>query len=99
MTCRRGLVMLALILLAACGKGHPAAPVVHTGPAPWPSPDRVPDRVSAAHLPHSSVESLEVHYHSHLDIFVNGRSEPVAASIGRIDGNFFSPLHTHATSG
>src|SRR5207237_7937499 len=95
----RGLVVLALILLAACGKSHPSALAVNTGPAPWPSPDRVPDRVKAAHLPHSSVESLEVHYHSHLDIFVNGKSEPVAASIGRVDSNFFSPLHTHATSG
>src|SRR4051794_22201850 len=107
---RRGLVVVALIALGllaltACGKSsntsHTAsAPLtVNRGPAPWPDPDRVPDRVAAAHLPHSSVESLEVHYHSHLDIYVNGRSEPVAASIGRVDENFFSPLHTHATSG
>ena len=30
---------------------------------------------------------------------MNGKSEPVAASIGREDQSFFSPLHTHATSG
>jgi hypothetical protein len=40
-----------------------------------------------------------VHYHLHLDIFVNGRSEPVAASIAREDGTTFSPVHTHASSG
>jgi hypothetical protein len=40
-----------------------------------------------------------VHYHSHVDIFVNGKSEPIASSIGREDQSLFSPLHTHATSG
>jgi hypothetical protein len=59
----------------------------------------VPERVAAAGLPHSATEALTFHYHSHLDIFVNGQSEPVAASIGRVDQSFFSPLHTHATSG
>jgi hypothetical protein len=44
-------------------------------------------------------ESPFVHYHAHLDIFVNGYSEPVAASIGRANGAVFSPLHTHASSG
>jgi hypothetical protein len=39
------------------------------------------------------------HYHAHLDIFVNGRSQPVAASIGRANGYVLSPLHTHANSG
>jgi hypothetical protein len=67
--------------------------------APWPTPDQVPERVAAAGLPHSSTEALTFHYHSHLDIFVNGRSEPVGGSIGRVDQSFFSPLHTHAPSG
>lgn len=40
-----------------------------------------------------------MHYHSHVDIFVNGKSEPVASSIGREDQSLFSPLHTHAASG
>lgn len=40
-----------------------------------------------------------MHYHSHVDIFVNGKPEPVASSIGREDQSLFSPLHTHATSG
>ena len=72
---------------------------VNTGDAPWPTPDHTPARVAAAGLPHSTTEFLTVHYHAHLDIFVNGGSQPVAPSIGRVDQSFFSPLHTHATSG
>jgi hypothetical protein len=64
-----------------------------------PNPDNVADRIDAAGLPSSSTESLTVHYHSHVDIFVNGKSEPVASSIGREDQSLFSPFHTHATSG
>ena len=55
--------------------------------------------IDAAGLPSSSTELLTVHYHSHVDVFVNGKSEPVASSIGREDQSLFSPLHTHATSG
>jgi hypothetical protein len=44
-------------------------------------------------------ESPFVHYHAHLDILVDGHSEPVASSIGRANGVVFSPLHTHASSG
>ncbi len=74
-------------------------PSLNTGDAPWPDPDHVPERVEAAGLPHSDTEFLTVHYHVHLDVFVDGKSEPVAASIGREDQDFFSPLHTHASSG
>lgn len=89
------------VLVAACGGSKPPATpaTLNTGTAPWPEPDHVPDRVAAAGLPHSATEFLTVHYHAHLDIFVNGGPEPVAASIGRVDRAFFSPLHTHATSG
>jgi len=95
-------LLLALSLLAACGGGSGSSNTnltLNTGPAPWPNPDDVADRIDAAGLPSASTESLTVHYHSHLDIFVNGKSEPVASSIGREDQSLFSPLHTHATSG
>ena len=74
-------------------------PAVNTGPAPWPNPDHVPARVAAAGLAGVISDSQFVHYHAHLDIFVNGHSEPVASSIARQDGYVFSPLHTHARSG
>lgn len=57
-----------------------------------------PDRVAAAGLVGAPSESFVVHYHAPLDVFVSRQSEPVAARIGREDA-FFSPLHTHATSG
>jgi hypothetical protein len=94
-------MVLAVLLIAGCGGSKPAPPhlTLNTGSAPWPDPDHVADRVRAARLAGASNESLTVHYHAHLDIFVNGHSEAVAASIGRTDDSFFSPLHTHATSG
>jgi hypothetical protein len=72
---------------------------LNTGDAPWPDPDHVPERTAAAGLTGGDTEVTTVHYHGHLDILVNGTSEPVAGSIGRVDQTYFSPLHTHATSG
>jgi hypothetical protein len=98
MRLRYSFIVLALTLLAgACSGGSNLT--LNNGPAPWPNPDNVAARIDAAGLPSSSTESLTVHYHSHVDIFVNGKSEPVASSIGREDQSLFSPLHTHATSG
>ena len=95
------MLVLAVLLVAACGGSTSTAthPTLYTGAAPWPEPDHVPDRVASAGLSGAPSESLVVHYHAHLDIFVDGHSEPVAASIGREDASFFSPLHTHASSG
>jgi hypothetical protein len=99
--CLLASIAVTLIALGACNSsphvGKP--PALSTAPAPWHDPDHVPDRVAAAGLKGGGSELLTVHYHSHLDIFVNGASEPVAASIGREHQSFFSPLHTHATSG
>src|SRR5213078_4647809 len=99
-------VLIAVaLLLPACGGSGTSTPkaatklAVNTGKAPWPTPTDVPERVDEAGLPHSATEYLTIHYHAHLDVFVNGKSEPVAASIGRVDNELFSPLHTHATSG
>lgn len=89
----------ALVLVACGGNGTSQPLTLNRGPAPWPNPTRVPARVVAAGLPHTADELTAIHYHSHLDIFVNGRSVPVATSLGRVDFTFFSPLHTHATSG
>ena len=102
---KTALVLLAVAAVAAgCGGSSSStttsAPLTqNTGPAPWPSPDDVEQRVKAANLPYDPFEHTEVHYHSHLDIFVNGQPEPVAPSIGREDRSFFSALHTHTTNG
>jgi hypothetical protein len=106
-----GVVLFAAVGFAGCGGGASVQSSssgstpsftylrLNAGPAPWPEPDQVQARVSAAGLFGAPTESLTVHYHAHLDIFVNGHPEPVAASIGRQDDSFFSPLHTHANSG
>ena len=102
MRLRSSFIVLALTLLAAaCGGSNSGGSnlTLDTGPAPWPNPDNVAERIDAAGLPSSSTESLTVHYHSHVDIFVDGQPEPVASSIGREDQSLFSPLHTHSTSG
>src|SRR6478752_4970539 len=108
-SCAAATLILAALLVAGCGgsrstpgstpRSTPAHLTLDKGPTPWPSPDQVPARVEAAGLAGASTESLSVHYHAHLDIFVNAKSAPVSASIGREDDSFFSPLHTHATSG
>ena len=52
---RSSFTALALILLAACGSGGSNL-TLNTGPAPWPNPDNVADRIDAAGLPSSSTE-------------------------------------------
>ena len=94
---RPGLLLMGIAALAACGHSSPHLRLDTM--APWPNPDHVDERISAAGLSSASTEALTIHYHAHLDIFVNGKSEPVAPSIGREDRSLFSPLHTHATSG
>ena len=91
--------MACLLAVGACGNSGSSPVQPSARKAPWPDPDRVRDRVSAAGLNGGEQEVLTVHYHAHLDIFVNGGHEAVAASIGREGQRFFSPLHTHATSG
>jgi hypothetical protein len=81
---------MGIAALAACGHSNPHLRL-DTGSAPWPNPDHVDERISAAGLSSASTEALTVHYHAHLDIFVNGKSEPVAPSIGREDRSLFSP--------
>jgi hypothetical protein len=73
---------------------------LQTGPAPWnPGLDTLPDRLEPLGLNDLTTEGQVVHTHQHLDIFVNGKKEPVPASIGIYDGQFLTELHTHDSSG
>ena len=97
-------VALVALLLAACGGGNETSdadtpPPLDTGPAPWPAPtDDVSARIRAAGLPLLEAEGTEVHYHAHLDIFLDGGPVTVPGDIG-IDRKAarISPLHTHRT--
>jgi hypothetical protein len=80
--------------------GIAALPGAQGGP-PWNAgASRLQQRLRAIGLPALGAEGQALHIHQHLDVFVRGRKETVAANIG-IDpgGHFISPLHTHDTSG
>jgi len=79
-----------------------------TSPPPWAPPAVINNGalsgayVAAAGLPYSE-EMLQVHYHAHLDINVNGKAVEVPPYLGWVaKGNNaigLSPLHTHDSSG
>jgi hypothetical protein len=67
-------------------------------PPPWkPNYKQLPERVKAMGLP--GFNETTFHIHAHLEIFVDGKQEPIPANIG-IDeaAQFLSPLHTHPTA-
>jgi hypothetical protein len=106
-----GLVAVAIAILfffVFSGNNKTAAKIptdsnligLQTGPAPWnPGLDTLPDRLAPLGLNDLTTEGQVVHIHQHLDIFVNGKKEPVPASIGIYDGQFLTELHTHDASG
>jgi hypothetical protein len=73
---------------------------VQTGPAPWnPGVDSLPDRIEPLGLNALTDEGQVLHVHQHLDVFVNGKRQPVPANIGIYDGEFLTELHTHDDTG
>ena len=44
-------------------------------------------------------EGQVLHIHQHLDIFVNGKHEPVPQGVGIYAGQFLTELHTHDPTG
>ena len=76
---------------------------------PWSRPDDQDLQVAAAGLSLTSQETLQVHYHAHLDVYVYGKVVPVPAGLGiNVGPNNtvpahgspgIAPLHTHDTSG
>ena len=78
-----------------------------TSPPPWAPPllthpQETAQYAAAAGLP-CSEEMLQVHYHAHLDINVNGTAAVVPQYVGFVaQGNSvvgLAPLHTHDSSG
>jgi hypothetical protein len=72
-----------------------------TGPPPWPrNTGQLAARLAALGLPALAAEGTTLHYHDHLDLFVDGRRVTVPAGVGiSVDGRLFSPLHTHDATG
>jgi hypothetical protein len=109
-----GLLVAALIAAAVAaflvtrggGSAGPKVPQqgrlvgLQVGPAPWnPGLDTLPDRLSPLGLHDLTTEGQVLHIHQHLDIYVNGKHEPVPANIGIYDGQFLTELHTHDPTG
>lgn len=111
-------IAVAGALLAGCGgnAGQPAAQ--HSSvpasawkpkPLPWNRPADQQAQVKAAGLSLTRQEQLTVHYHAHLDVFVNGRHVTVPPGLGiniGPDGQApphgspgIAPLHTHEPDG
>jgi hypothetical protein len=71
-----------------------------TGPPPWPAPADASAGAKAAGLRMGQMEGTALHFHTHLDVLVDGKPVPVPANLG-IDQarQVLSELHTHDTSG
>ncbi|MCO5971145.1 hypothetical protein [Actinoallomurus soli] len=84
--------------------GGAAAPAAADGAAaarpPWPRPDDTADRARKEGLAVAPMEGTAVHFHTHLDILVDGKAVPVPADLGiAASGDAMSELHTHDTTG
>jgi hypothetical protein len=102
-------------LMTGCsssGPEHAATGTASTGaskPLPWDRPADQQAQVKKAGLVLTSQETLTVHYHAHLDVFVDGAAVAVPAGLGvnvGPDGQApphgapgIAPLHTHDESG
>ena len=87
---RRLLALLLAVLVTAAACGDDATDGATTdeaspasGPPPeWPAPPDPLERTRAAGLEPEVREQLQVHRHSHLDVFFNGDSVTVPAGVG-----------------
>ncbi|MQA03974.1 MAG: hypothetical protein GEV07_15025 [Streptosporangiales bacterium] len=80
------------------GGGSRATPTVGTGRPPWPVPDDPLEGARAAGLDVTEMEGTAEHFHSHLDILVDGKPVQVPANIG-VAQTGMSELHTHDAGG
>ena len=87
---RRCVLLLCACALAGCGNGTKtasqeqtrAAPEPATGAAPWPAPGNPIELTRRAGLTPETHEFVNLHVHSHLDVFVNGKPVTIPAAIG-----------------
>jgi hypothetical protein len=71
---------------------------VGTAKPPWPAPADPLPGAKAAGLAVSNMEGTANHFHTHLDVIVDGKPVPVPANIGVTQGSMVE-LHTHDASG
>lgn len=104
--------VIAVVLLRDDGGGggtkttttatnYNSLPGIRKTKAPWPPEyEFLADRLLPLGLTPLPQEGVATHYHSHLDIFVDGKRVAVPALIGINPGaNYLTELHTHDTRG
>ena len=76
-------------------------PGIRKTKAPWPPEyEFLADRLLPLGLTPLPREAVNTHYHSHLDIFVDGKKVKVPALIGiNVGAQYLTELHTHDTRG
>ena len=76
-------------------------PGIRKTKAPWPPEYQfLADRLPSLGLTTLPQEAVNTHYHSHLDIFVDGKKVSVPALIGiNVGAQYITQLHTHDTRG
>jgi hypothetical protein len=98
-------VVGVLALTSSGGKNGTTSPTPtaslpgeQTGTAPWTNGlDTLQQRLPFLHLP-TIANPLALHWHAHLDVFVNGNRVTVPAEIG-FGGTIATSLHTHDDTG
>ncbi len=82
---------------AANVASYNSLPGIRKTKAPWPPEFQfLADRLPSLGLTTLPQEAANTHYHSHLDIFVNGRKVKVPALIGiNVGAQYLTQLHTH----
>jgi hypothetical protein len=81
--------------------GYNMLPGIRKTKAPWPPEYQfLADRLLPLGLTTLPQEAVATHYHSHLDIFVDGKHVTVPKYIGiNLGANYLTELHTHDTRG
>lgn len=101
---RRRWIMVAGVLVlviaggafwALDGRGDTAG----AGAPPWARPADTVRRATAAGLAVTGMEGTAVHFHTHLDVLVDGKPVTVPAELGIASNGSIAELHTHDTSG
>jgi len=104
-------IVIGVVVIGGSGSGgskstanvasYNRLPGIRRTKAPWP-PDYqyLADRLPPLGLTTLPQEAVVTHYHSHLDIFVDGKKVTVPALIGiNIGAQYLTQLHTHDTRG
>lgn len=76
-------------------------PGIELGKPPWPPEyNHLRARLQILGIPALPQEALQVHTHTHLDVYVDGKKITVPALVGiDVKDRFITPLHTHDPSG